>query len=115
MERLSARVLAACVLATIAGLATAQDGAPTTVTVAVAGTVVGPAGAPVADAEVVRNDRSRIRIRIAPTAVQAAVVAIQAAGGHIAEIVEVRATLESVLLSEMERATPIDQRRMGIL
>lgn len=52
-------------------------------------------------AELIRSDSGRHRVRVQPEAADALVAAIAQAGGKIAERIEVRADLETVLVSEM--------------
>jgi ABC-2 type transport system ATP-binding protein len=53
--------------------------------------------------------------RLAPDAVDAWLDATRAKGGHILSIVPQQRTLEQVLLDEVERARPVDHKRMGVL
>ena len=55
------------------------------------------------------------QIRLAPDAVDAHVDAARRAGASIVSVVPAQRTLEEVLLDEVERARPVDAKRMGIL
>ena len=54
-------------------------------------------------------------VRCAPGDVDGLVDAVRAAGGRVVQIQPVRESLEDVLLEEVERAKPVDQRRLGVL
>jgi ABC-2 type transport system ATP-binding protein len=53
--------------------------------------------------------------RLAPDAVDAWLDAARAKGAHILSVIPHQRTLEQVLLDEVERARPVDVKRMGIL
>jgi len=55
------------------------------------------------------------RTRCPPERVDALVDAVRAAGGRIVAINPVRESLEHILLSEVERAGPVDQKHLGVL
>ena len=60
---------------------------------------------PPAGADLIRSDGSRYRVRVEPSAADAVVERVRQAGGKIVERVEVRADLETVLVSEMAEAS----------
>lgn len=53
--------------------------------------------------------------RVQPEEVDALVDAIRAAGGHLLSVVPSQRTLEQVLLDEVERAKPVNAKRLGVL
>lgn len=54
-------------------------------------------------------------VRCAPDEVDALIDAARRAGGRILQVQPVRESLEDVLLTEVERAVPVDQARLGVL
>ncbi len=72
------------------------------------------AGAP-APAGAVLLEGGRARLAVAPEAAEAALAAASAAGHTLIEYTPVRKTLEDVFLDEVERARPVDVRRIGVL
>ena len=60
-------------------------------------------------------DGGRARLRAAPEAAAAVLAAAEAAGHTLLEYTPVRKTLEDVFLDEVERARPVDARRIGVL
>lgn len=61
-----------------------------------------------------RREGERL-VRLQPEAVDAAVDAVRKAGGRVVSINPVRESLENVLLTEVERARPVDHKRLGVL
>ncbi len=58
---------------------------------------------------------AELSVRLDPDAVDAFLDAVRAAGGSIVSVVPHQRTLEQVLLDEVERAQPVDARRLGVL
>ena len=54
-------------------------------------------------------------VRCAPEEVDGLVDAVRAAGGRVVQIQPIRESLEDVLLEEVERAKPVDERQLGVL
>lgn len=67
------------------------------------------------DAPVVRVDGEVLTLRVGPDEVDALVDRVRAAGGRIREVAPVRQTLEDVFVGEVERASPVDDRKLGVL
>jgi ABC-2 type transport system ATP-binding protein len=63
----------------------------------------------------VRRDHAEAHVRLPPDAVDAAVDAVRAIGGAVIAVVPAQRTLEQVLLDEVERAKPVDARKLGVL
>lgn len=57
----------------------------------------------------------RLVARLAPDAVGPWVDAVRAAGGTLVSVTPSQRTLEQVLLDEVERARPVDNKRLGVL
>ena len=57
----------------------------------------------------------RLARRLAPDAVDAFLDAARAAGAGIVSVVPAQRTLENVLLDEVERARPVNPKRLGVL
>ncbi len=55
------------------------------------------------------------RARCAPERTDALLDAVRAAGGRVLSVNPVRESLEDILLSEVERARPVDEKRLGVL
>ncbi len=53
--------------------------------------------------------------RCPPERVDALLDAVRAAGGRVIQVTPVRETLENILLTEVERARPVDEKRLGVL
>ncbi len=62
-----------------------------------------------------RSDDATRTVRLAPAQVDQAVAAVVHGGGRVLELSPVRDSLESVLLDEVERARPVDDKRLGVL
>jgi ABC-2 type transport system ATP-binding protein len=62
-----------------------------------------------------RADGATRTVRLAPAQVDEAVAAVVHGGGRVVELNPVRDSLESVLLDEVERARPVDDKRLGVL
>jgi ABC-2 type transport system ATP-binding protein len=56
-----------------------------------------------------------LRVRLAPAEVDAALDGIRGAGGSVFSVTPAVRTLEQVLLDEVERARPVDGKRLGVL
>ncbi len=65
--------------------------------------------------ELLREDEGGRVVRLAPDDADRAVASVVQAGGRVVELVPVRETLESVLLDQVEAASPVDQKRLGVL
>ncbi|NOY27393.1 MAG: ABC transporter ATP-binding protein [Oligoflexia bacterium] len=65
--------------------------------------------------DVLRSDSSSTTVRLAPAQADAALAAVLKAGRKVIEYLPVRDSLETVLLDEVERAAPVDQKRLGVL
>lgn len=62
-----------------------------------------------------RIDRGVATCRVPADAVDAFLEQVRAQGGHIVEVGRARRTLEDVFLSEVERASPVDGSKLGVL
>jgi ABC-2 type transport system ATP-binding protein len=62
-----------------------------------------------------RVDRDEALLRVQPDQVDATLDAVRAAGGRVLEVHRVRGTLEDVFLDEVERAKPVDAKKLGVL
>lgn len=58
-------------------------------------------------ADIIRSDGARHRVRVAPESADSVAAAVLASGGKIVERVEVRADLETVLVTEMANAPAV--------
>jgi ABC-2 type transport system ATP-binding protein len=62
-----------------------------------------------------RREGTRQELRVPPNEVEAVLDQVRAGGGHILSVTPRTKTLEQVLLSEVERARPVEVRSMGVL
>ena len=62
-----------------------------------------------------RREGRRAELRVAPGEVQPLIDRVRAQGGSVLSVVPHQKNLEQVLLSEVERARPVDVRSMGVL
>ena len=62
-----------------------------------------------------RMDRGVATCRVAADQVDAFLEQVRAAGGRVIEVTRARRTLEDVFLSEVERDSPVDGRKLGVL
>ena len=72
-------------------------------------------GGEIPGVEIQRKEGDRIEVRVAPEQVDAVVDHVRANGGHVVSIVANTKTLEQVLLDEVERAKPVNTKRLGVL
>ena len=64
---------------------------------------------------VVRREGQTVTQRLDPEEVDATIDAVRQAGGTVLEVHQARQTLEALLVDEMERANPVDKKRLGVL
>lgn len=64
---------------------------------------------------VLRSDDASTTVRLAPDDVDPTLARIMEGGGRVIEVLPVRDSLETVLLDEVERAVPVDHKRLGVL
>ncbi len=64
---------------------------------------------------VLRTEGRDVQVRLDPEEVDAAVDAARAAGGSVLELHPLRATLEDILVDEIERQKPLNIKRLGVL
>ena len=62
-----------------------------------------------------RTDGDRTVQRLAPADLQPTLAAIATAGGAVLEVHRARQTLEEILVDEMERETPVNSKKLGVL
>ena len=68
------------------------------------------------DAEAVRREgEAGVVLEVAPDESDAILAELVASGARVLQVTPVRQTLEALLLDEVERATPADRARMGVL
>lgn len=65
--------------------------------------------------ERLREDGGVTIVRLKPEDVDAAIAKIHQAGGQIQSVTQAKESLENVLLSEVERAAPVNRKRLGVL
>lgn len=58
---------------------------------------------------------AELSVRLDPDAVDGFLDAVRAAGGSVRSVIPHQRTLEQVLLDEVERARPVDAKRLGVL
>ncbi len=64
---------------------------------------------------VVRREGLTVTQRLDPDEVNPTIDAVRGAGGTVLEVHQARQTLEALLVDEMERANPVDKKRLGVL
>ena len=62
-----------------------------------------------------RIDRGVATCRVSAAGVDALLHAVRAAGGSVVEVTRARRTLEDVFLSEVDRDSPVDDKKLGVL
>ena len=65
--------------------------------------------------ELIRRDGDAVIRRVGPDDADGAIDTLRAAGGSILSVTPAREHLESVLLDEVQRAAPINQKHLGVL
>ncbi|MCB9760422.1 MAG: ABC transporter ATP-binding protein [Alphaproteobacteria bacterium] len=65
--------------------------------------------------EALRREGEAVIQRVAPDQVDLALDRIRAAGGSVLSVQQAKEQLEDVLLDEVERAAPVDRKRLGVL
>jgi ABC-2 type transport system ATP-binding protein len=65
--------------------------------------------------KLVRKDGNRIQQRVGPAELALTLATIIEAGGAVLEVNPARQTLEEILVDEMERANPVNKKRLGVL
>ncbi len=72
-------------------------------------------GEPPAGATVIARQGDARVLRVPPGGVEPLLAAVLATGGRVLEVTPGRRTLEALLLDEVARSRPVDDRRMGML
>ena len=67
------------------------------------------------DSAVRREGEGGVVLQVAPDERDAVIAEILSGGGQVLQVTPVRQTLEALLLDEVERARPVDSKRMGVL
>jgi ABC-2 type transport system ATP-binding protein len=78
-------------------------------------TRVNPAAEAALPGEIIRRDGDAVILRVGPDDTDRAIDTLRAAGAAILSVTPAREHLESVLLDEVQRAAPINQKRLGVL
>ena len=63
----------------------------------------------------IRSDGERIWVHVSPNQLESVLAQVNQQGGKVLSVVPMRESLEQLLLDEMERAKPMNPKRMGVL